>query len=327
MTIDHKQALLDILDVLRKKEIVAKQPFKAKAYANVSKNIQLITSPITCLEDLNDVKGIGESIRLKFLEYFNTGKVNAAETAKSNVNNMSSSELMLIHGIGPAKAKSLIEEHNIKSIQDLESKPELLNDKQKIGLKYWRDFQERIPRKEMVLHEQQIRTVIQTVDPNFTFEVTGSYRRFESTSGDIDVLITHKEDLEDVEQLFANIVEKLKNVGYICDTFAEGGKKCLAVCRLKHYRKFRRIDLLYTKKREYPFAVLYFTGNAEFNVAMRVYCLTKGYSLSEHGLKDEKTGDFIETGVEDERQIFEFLGLKYVEPKDRNGNAVVPIHM
>ena len=32
----------------------------------------------------------------------------------------------------------------------------------------------------------------------------------------------------------------------------------------------RRIDIMYTSPEEYPFAVLYFTGSAEFNVKMRI---------------------------------------------------------
>jgi DNA polymerase/3'-5' exonuclease PolX len=142
------------------------------------------------------------------------------------------------------------------------------------------------------------------------------------SSGDIDILITHTDDPENVEELFKSVIDKLKKESYITDVFAEGGKKCLAVCRLKRHKYFRRIDLLYTNKKEYPFAVLYFTGDAGFNVAMRSYCLTKGLSLSEHGLKDEKTGTFIDIGAQSEKDIFAYLGLEYVEPQDRKANAI-----
>lgn len=90
--------------------------------------------------------------------------------------------------------------------------------------------------------------------------MTGSFRRVAVSSGDIDVLITRKDDCPNVEELFKSIVDRFKTEGYICDVFAEGGKKCLAVCKLKRYKTFRRIDLFYTNKKEYPFAVLYFKG-------------------------------------------------------------------
>ena len=50
----------------------------------------------------------------------------------------------------------------------------------------------------------------------------------------------------------------------------------------------RRIDIMYTKPQEYPFAILYFTGSMEFNVKMRGELLEKGLSLNEYGIKRDK---------------------------------------
>jgi len=322
-TIDHKKNIVEFLEVLRKKEVAAKEPFKAKAYATVIKNVNALTKEVHSVDDLKEVKGIGEKIRTKLVEYFETGKVQEAENASNNGVTGIMEELMNIHGIGPAKARSLVEVDGVKSVDDLKEKSHLLNDKQKIGLKYYKDFMDRIPRKEMLVHYELLVKTIKSVDERFAFEVTGSFRRMAPSSGDIDVLITHKDDPANVEELFKSVVDRLKRDGYIVDVFAEGGKKCLAVCKLKRYKTFRRIDLLYTNKKEYPFAVLYFTGDAGFNVAMRQYCLGKGLSLSEHGLKDDKTGKLIEHDFETEEDIFAYLGLKYVEPKDRNANAIV----
>ena len=322
---DYTKPLLEMLEVLRKKEIAMKEPFKAKAYSTVIKNITILGKPIYTMDDLKGVKGIGEKIGQKIQELFETGHVRAAEDAVNSEDTKTITSLMQVHGIGPAKAKSLVEDYNIKSIEELEEKQELLNDKQKIGLKYVRDFQERIPRKEMDVHRGLLGKCINAIDDNFEFEITGSYRRMASSSGDIDILITHKNEPENVEQLFKNVVETLKKEGYITDVFAEGGKKCLAVCKLKRYKRYRRIDLLYTNKKEYPFAVLYFTGEASFNVNMRAYCMTKGLSLSEHGIKDDKTGEFIDIGAKTEKDIFEYIGLEYIEPTDRNGMAIKPL--
>lgn len=320
---DHKQNIIEFLEILRKKEIAAKEPFKAKAYANVIKNIQLLNEPVLTIDDLKSVKGIGEKIRSKLKEYFETGIVSEVENVLNNTNTDIIQELMKIHGIGPSKARVLVEENGIKTIDDLKNNQHLLNDKQKIGIKYYEDFLERIPRKEMMVHYELLKNIIHNIDENFIFEVTGSFRRMASSSGDIDVLITHKNDPSNVEELFKSVVASLKKEKYITDVFAEGGKKCLAVCKLKRYKTFRRIDLLYTNKKEYPFAILYFTGDAGFNVTMRQYCLNKGLSLSEHGLKDEKTGKYIEHIFETEKDIFDYLGLKYIEPKDRKADNLV----
>jgi DNA polymerase beta len=316
---DHTKNILSLLEVLQKKEFASKEPFKAKAYSNVIKNIATLSRPIHSMEDLDGIKGIGEKIRQKLLEYFETGRMKAVDNANNDVNTGIAQSLMNIHGIGPSKAKTLVEDNGITKI---EKNMSLLNDKQKMGLKYYKHFMERIPRKEMEVHRSLISDIVLSVNKNFTFEVTGSYRRGMASSGDIDVLITHKDDPTNVEELFKSIVQQLKLCNYVTDVFAEGGKKCLAVCRLKRYKHFRRIDLLYTNKKEYPFALLYFTGDASFNIAMRNHCLARGYSLSEHGLKDEKTGKHIDIHAQSEEDIFKYLALKYVEPKNRTASAV-----
>lgn len=314
---DQKATIISMLDVLRKKEIANKEPYKAKAYTNVIKNINALTKPITTFNDLKDIKGIGDKIKAKLIEFFETGSIQAVANANNDVTTIEIQELMKVHGIGPSKAKSLVEEHGIKSLDQLEQNTQLLNDKQKMGLKYYKDFLERIPRQEMDAHREYLGNAIHSVDSKFTFEITGSYRRGLSSSGDIDILITHQDDPSNVEELFKIIVQKLKDTKYICDVFAEGGKKCLAVCKLPRRRKYRRIDLLYSNRKEYPFALLYFTGDAQFNIAMRNHSQARGLSLSEHGLKDEKTGKYVVVNGETEKEIFEYLGMSYVPPEKR----------
>jgi DNA polymerase/3'-5' exonuclease PolX len=72
-----------------------------------------------------------------------------------------------------------------------------------------------------------------------------------------------------------------------------------------------------------PFAILYFTGSGEFNKNMRIYAQKLGYKLNEYCL-EKLDGDSVPTGHEskkiylkNEKEIFQFLKLKYVNPSDR----------
>ena len=95
----------------------------------------------------------------------------------------------------------------------------------------------------------------------------------------------------------------------------------------------RRIDIKFYPRVSLPFAQLYFTGNAYFNRSMRLYAKQAGYSLSDHGLcktrrkKVGKTWHITAKSkslpAKDEREVFELLGLRWVEPKDRNGYDAV----
>ena len=304
---DVRSQVIDYLTYLYKKELSNKQPFKAKAYKNVLEQVIASHVPIHCISDMDSFKGIGKSIKDKLDVFIKEGAVLRDKLPYE--------DLLKVHGIGMSKAQELYTQHGISTLDQLRQKEhiELLNEKQKMGLSYVDDFQCRIPRKEMVKHEEFVKDAILSIDPGFVVQLTGSFRRQMSSSGDIDVLITHP----DANLSISPIIDHLILQGYITDTFARGPKKCLAVCKLKRHKLSRRIDLLFTPIKEYPFALLYFTGSGEFNVKMRNHALSKGYSLSEHGLKHTVDNRDVEHDFKTEQDIFDFLGMTYVPPNER----------
>jgi DNA polymerase/3'-5' exonuclease PolX len=322
--VDRKQDIIDALEVMQKKEYAEKAPFKARAYAKVVKQLKTYDAPIYNMEDLEGVSGIGDRIKEKIAEIIETGKLHQVEEYKKDPVRELTETLLTIYGIGPAKAKELVEVNKITSIDELKTRQdELLNDKQKIGMKYIGEFDIRIPRKEVDRHVTFVKETVASVDPSYIVEASGSYRRGENTSGDVDFLLTHPDGNVNHEENFTKIIELLQKKKYITDILAKGGKKCLAVGKVKRARHFRRIDFMMTERHVFPFALLYFTGSGPFNVAMRNAALAKGYSLSEYGLKNIETGEFV-TNVDfnTEEDVFRFLGLKYVAPADRKTSAV-----
>jgi DNA polymerase beta len=328
MAKDFKSIIIENLTILKKKEIILNEPYKVKAYEKVITQLEEFPGPIYSMKDIEDAgfSGIGKKTKAKLEEIFDTGKLIAAEKAKASEDTSISlyDDLLEIFGVGPVKAKELIEEYGVDSIEDLRQKvevnPDLLTKASKIGLQYYEDFRERIPRNEMELHD----TVIHSFLPNGMYaEISGSYRRGLSTSGDIDVILTvppkrkSKTNDSNVKDriLFLEFLEELGKQGYITDILSLGPAKCLAVCKIDD--KYRRIDFMLTPYEEFYYALLYFTGSKQFNVAMRGYVLQMGWSLSEHLPVRESAIGPAPPIPTSERDIFDFFGLKYVEPKDR----------
>jgi DNA polymerase/3'-5' exonuclease PolX len=217
-------------------------------------------------------------------------------------------ELQHIYGIGPVKARELVHNHGITTMNQMSMNLHLLNDKQRIGFKYWETDLLRIPRQEIVLHEALYRQI------HTHFTITGSYRRGASTSGDIDILLTHPQNNA---KCFQQFIDTLLDRGYFIDTLAYGSKKYMGYAAIPQGIP-RRIDIMYCSPMEYPFALLYFTGCGEFNIKMREYAKTKGYRLNEKGLFDIATDKKVARLFVDEKSIFDFLGITYVEPELRN---------
>jgi DNA polymerase beta len=316
---DYREPIIMNLELLKKRDFALNDKWKVRAYDKVIKQLKALNTPITSLEDLKDISGIGTGILKNIKEIMETGGLEEVKQVNEEVNVVT--DLSRIFGIGPVRARELYEKHGITSVEQLETRKELLNDKQIMGMKYYKDFELRIPRKEMDKHSILIKETINNIDPKFKVEIMGSYRRGAKDSGDIDVLITHEEEPNNVGDLFSKIILELETQKYLVDTFAKGNKKYNGVSKLKRHRTFRRVDLMYTDKKQYPFALLYFTGSQEFNIQLRSLALTKGYSLNEYGLKyvnGDKKGDFVEEKFETEENVLNFLGLKNIIPTKRS---------
>lgn len=312
--------LIDIMEELADIMMRQGEPFKARAYKKASETIMGYPGDIMNVKDLKDKPGIGKTIMDKLEEFQKTGTLRILERERKNPMNL----FTKIYGVGPKKAKQLIED-GITSIEQLKENEGKLNDTQKIGLKYYEPLQKRIPREEIKDFEKVFEKVFNEVTPtNSKFEIVGSYRREAKNSGDIDVIITNQEN--DI-QSFNKFLDALIKEGVVIEVLTRGKTKSLTIGEIKDSIP-RRIDFLYTAPDEYAFATLYFTGSKAFNTVMRQRALDMSYTLNEHGLsvmKSGKKGEKIDIDFSTEKSIFEFLGMKYKEPKQREGYKSVEL--
>jgi DNA polymerase/3'-5' exonuclease PolX len=245
--------------------------------------------------------------------------------------------LSKIPEIGESKAKKLYDEYGVISIAELkilyEQNNTVLTQKQATGLKYYDDLLERIPRDEMDTWNTLLKTVydevIAEINPkNPDYVMVGSYRRGAKSSGDIDILITSEDKGENMMKLFKikllekSIIENNNNI------FAAGNTKIMAVVKILD--KYRHLDIFYHPRDIYPFAILHSTGSASFNPELRTFFISKGFSLSEKGIKrgnakgPDIASDSIKSKIdkdkfETEEDIFKFIGLPYIPPNSRTG--------
>lgn len=330
MSKDYKQTIIDSLDVLRKRDLADKSPFGARAYAKVISELKQYEGPITSYGDVQSIDGIGDKISKKIKEILETGILASAEKAKELYNIDALDTMQGIYGVGPAKATELVTQGytSIKQLREaIKVAPKLLNDKQKIGLKYYEDLLERIPRTEMEEHRDILEMLLPDEMSDYGMEVVGSFRRDADTSGDIDILLkmpkgTNPKTAKDHLALYVKVLE---GFGYITDILALGEHKCMAVSKM-YNGKPRRLDLLMTPDNEYAYALLYFTGSDRFNVAFRTFTENKGYRLNEHCLTLIKEGIPEVPYMCSEKDIFKFIGLRYIEPSKRvDHNQILPI--
>ena len=308
----YNEKFIEILEALSKIMLKQGETFRARAYQKAQEFIMMESSDITSLNELKGKPNIGPAILEKFEEFITTGTLKIIEREKNNPVNILSD----VYGIGPKKAQELVEQ-GITTIDQLRSNQnQLLNETQKVGLKYYEDILKRIPRSEIENYNTLFKSIFLK---NTSYEIVGSYRRRAADSGDIDVIITSESS-----QNFTTLIDTLIKQKVIIEVLSRGPSKCLVIAKISPTSTARRVDFLYTTQEEYPFSILYFTGSKIFNTIMRSQALTMGLTMNEHGLykmenkkKLKEQKEKVEHNFVCEQDIFKFLNMEYREPWER----------
>ncbi|KAL6052498.1 DNA polymerase [Balamuthia mandrillaris] len=241
------------------------QIHRSLAYAKAAKALANHPKPITSGKEAQELEGIGAKIAKKIDEILASGKLSKLEAYNADPTLQALHLVQSVSGIGPAAARKLVTEHGVRTLEDLENMKDHLNHHQKIGLKYYHEFNERIPRKEMECLERIVLNTMAEVDSKLIGTTCGSYRRGAATSGDIslssyflcylktkyisffnfhehiDVLITHPAYTnatknQSAHQYLPRIVNALRAKGFLTDDLSNGKVKYMGVCKLQDKR-------------------------------------------------------------------------------------------
>lgn len=131
-------------------------------------------------------------------------------------------------------------------------------------------------------------------------ELVGSYRRGKSSLNDIDILA--------ISYVSIHPSEDVKMI-------RSGNVKTKFLYRPKGKKEFFPVDIMFTTKERYPFALLHFTGSKEFNIHMSVHAIKMGMKLGSNGLY--KGGKLV-SGIKSEKDIFKALKKPYLSPSKRD---------
>jgi len=212
------------------------------------------------------------------------------------------------YGIGPVKALELFNRGYTTLEQLWDDKDKVLTQSQQLGIIWRKHIPVRIPREELFLIYDLIYSILEPLD--IKFEIAGSFRRKEPTSGDIDLLIQTSDEV-----YMAKILDLLDD--YLPAIFSEGEKKSSGMFRFNEDYYGHRIDILLIEEESWPLALLYFTGSATFNRLIRQVSVNLGYKLNEYNLI-KGVDEIID--IKTEKDVFDELNLKYLSPEERTNN-------
>lgn len=319
--------LLDSTDNDKKKN-----QFRVAQFKKAVASIKASQTEITNGQQAQALPGIGAKIAARIDEILKTGTLaELNENKKLTPKELIIQQLLTVTGIGESHAKKFVE-MGVISVQDLQEKTQKglikVTHHMEIGLKYYLEFQQKIQFQEIAELKQDLIGCVHNLYPDIIVEICGSHRRQRPLSGDIDVLMTVPYILTDDDLInsrthyLKDIVQALKNTNFIIDDLtSKGDTKYMGVCIHPINQIARRIDIRFVSYDSFYPALLYFTGSMMLNKLMRTIALEKGYTLNEYGIytlvSGSKSNRLV---VHSEKEIFDLLGLLYLEPKDREIN-------
>lgn len=252
--------------------------------------------------------GIGKKLDAKINEILRTGTLVEYEELRKLPEIKSIEILHRIKGFGP----EFIKKNKLTSVNDIKEKVKSgklsLNHQQEVGLRYYNDLIQPIPRAEIA---KTFRAIEKLAPQDVMLCLVGSYRRGKKTSKDVDILFVKKK--MDKHSL-PDFIDLLINAGIVKDHFVSGGTRFSGVIKVPGVNKiYRQMDILFVPKENLAAAMMHSTGSNNFNRRIRLIAKIKGMKLSEKGLYKGKK----KLTVTSERQIFEALGVPYLKPEER----------
>ncbi|GHC58625.1 DNA polymerase/3'-5' exonuclease PolX [Roseibacillus persicicus] len=305
-------------------ELKGENPFKTRAYRNGADIIRDFEGDFLQLakdDELKGIKGIGDALQQKLHELASTGRLQYHLDLKHEFPE-TLFELFDLQGLGPKKIKALYDELEISTLGGLKRACE---DGSVAGLKgFGKKTAEKIlaaiETKEkfsgryllsVAAHEAEpLRDYLLLHPATHQLEVAGSYRRGKETVHDVDFLVATDKPAELTKYFTAY-------VGSI-ETIAQGDTK--AAIRLENGLQ---CDLRAVSTAQFPFALQYFTGSKEHNVAIRSRALKKGWSLNEYDLSPTRDDAEELPEITTEAELYAALNLAYIPPALRENRGEI----
>jgi DNA polymerase lambda/DNA polymerase IV len=318
--------------------------WRTTAYRKAISTLRRQTTKISTEAEAYRLPTIGSRLAAKIEEIATTDRLRRLECAADDPLTPVLETFLKIYDVGVATARKWISQ-GYRTLDDLVAKADL-SANQRIGIGRYEDLNTRIPRAEVEVLARYVRRAARELDPDVELLVGGSYRRGADSSGDIDFIVTKKgtSSTNDLAPFLEELVRRLTEEGFLVAALAAhrpgsrsgGGSQWHGCCVLPvregraalggGFRPlWRRIDFLLVPETEYGAALIYFTGNDIFNRSMRLLASRKGMRLNQRGLYKEvmrgpgrikvTEGELVEG--RDEKRIFEILGVKWREPRER----------
>jgi DNA polymerase (family X) len=302
--------------------------FRCNAYHAAARAIEQMEgdlAEVVAAGKLAEIRGIGDTLQEKITILVTTGSLPFYEDLRT-ATPPGLLEMLRLPGVGPKKVKALYELLKIDDIAKLrlaceqgqvaELKGFGEKTQQKIleGIEFLSRVGQRVRIDEAWELASTLLAGLRDCKGIKRLEPCGSLRRRKETINDIDILAS-ADDATPIMACFVKLPGVIQVVG-------QGETKSSVV--FDHdlgngRRVIMNADLRVVRPEQFPFALHYFTGSKEHNIAVRARAQQRGLKLNEYELAGPKRS----IPCKEEADLFRALDLDYIAPELRENTGEI----
>lgn len=315
---DKKTIIRTLEQIALHMELLGENPFKISAFRKAANTLELDGRSLAEMDDIYELKGIGKSTGTVIQDLIEKGE---SETLKELERKVPRSmlDMLKIPGLGGKRIAKIREALGIESIEALyeAAKANEISQLPGFGKKTEQNFieaieqlNERSDKHPLWLVETMVKEVekaLNQIEQVEKYEATGSYRRREEESSDLDfIVVTDEPD---------SVTKQLKELLPIDSIIGSGESKFSFTARFDEYVD---VDIRFVTATQFATAIHHFTGSKDHNVKMRQRAKERGEKISEYGvtLKDGTMQTF-----DTEEQFFNHFDLPFIPPNLRQNGT------
>lgn len=313
---DKREIAMVLAETGRLLDLSGENPFKVRAYENAARAVDGFAGDFAALVAegrLTEIRGVGKGLAEHIAELASTGRLAEHERLRGDIPS-GVVQMLAIPGMGPKRVHHIWKAMGIDSIGELETacrrhlvehQPgfgKKMEEKILAGIETVKRFAGKVLFAEAAAAAQGICGLVRSWPEVARAEVCGSLRRCKEIVADIDILVATEDPAAVMGRFVAmpEVAEVLQHGATKSEVRLACGIQC---------------DLRAVEDVAFPFALHYFTGSKEHNVAMRSRAKKAALKLNEYGLFPE--GQDRSLPCRDEEALFRALGLAFIEPELR----------
>ncbi|KAI7537896.1 DNA polymerase beta-like protein, partial [Hortaea werneckii] len=202
------------LKKIRTARLLTNDEIGVRAYSTSIAALAAYPHRIQSPREIIALPGCDAKIANLFVEATNTGTIQAVTDLETDPDLQILSHFYHIWGVGATTARDFYFSRGWKDLDDIvEYGWSSLSRVQQIGVKYYEEFLDPIPRDEVraiasIIHDHAVKVR----DEGIQSLIVGGYRRGKAECGDVDIIVSHPEEKQ-TEDLITDLVSSLEEDG------------------------------------------------------------------------------------------------------------------